>query len=78
MVKAMFSEAKISGDFTNHSLRARGATELFPSKALEKVIQGIIGHRSIQALRQYERVGDLQKNAACNILTGASSQNYPK
>ena len=78
MVKAMFSEAKISGDFTNHSLRATGATELFQSEAPEKVIQGITGHRSIQALRQYERVGDLQKKAACNILTGASLQNYPK
>ena len=78
MVKSMFSEANIPGDFTNHSLRATGATELFQSEAPEKVIQGITGHRSMQALRQYERVGDLQKKAACNILTGASSHNYPK
>lgn len=74
----MFSEAKIAGDFTNHSLRATGATELFQSEAPEKVIQGITGHRSVSALRQYERVGDLQKKAACNILTGVSSHSYPK
>lgn len=70
--------AKIAGDFTNHSLRATGATELFQSEAPEKVIQGITGHRSVSALRQYERVGDLQKKAACNILTGVSSHSYPK
>ena len=29
MVKYMFSEAKIIGIFTNHSLRATGANELF-------------------------------------------------
>ena len=29
VVKSMFSEAKIAGDFTNHSLRATGATALF-------------------------------------------------
>ena len=47
MVKAMFSEAKISGGSTNHSLRATGVTELFQSEVPEKVIQGITGHRSI-------------------------------
>ena len=74
----MFSEAKIEGNFTNHSLRATGATELFRSEAPEKVIQGITGHRSVGALHQYERPGDLQKQAACNILTAASSHSYPK
>ena len=40
-VNSMFSETKITGNFTNHSLRATGATELFQSEAPEKVIQGI-------------------------------------
>ena len=39
-VKSMFSEAKIAGNFTNHSLRATVATELYQSEAPEKVIQG--------------------------------------
>ena len=69
----MFSEAKITGNFTNHSLRATGATELFQSEAPEKVIQGITGHHSVSALQQHERPGDLQLKAACNILTAASS-----
>ena len=42
----------------------------------ERVIQGITGHRSIMALRQYEKVSDVQKKAACNILTGRSVDNY--
>ena len=73
MVKSMFSVAKITGNFTNHSLRATGATELFQSEASKKVIQGITRRCSVSALQQYERPGDLQKKAACNILTGASS-----
>ena len=32
----------------------------------------------MSALRQYETVGDLQKKAACHILTGTSSHSYPK
>ena len=50
MVKSMFSEANIAGDFTNHSLRATGATELFQSETPEKVIQDITGHRSVSVL----------------------------
>ena len=74
----MFSEAKIEGNFTNHSLRDKGAIELFQSEAPEEVIQGITGHSSVSALRQYERPGDVQKQAACNVLTAASSHSYPK
>jgi len=76
IVKSIFCEANISGDFTNHSLRASGATELFQSEVTENVIQGMTGHRSVRALCQYERVGDVQKKAACNILTGTSVQSY--
>jgi len=44
MVKNMCKDAKIDGDFTNHSLRATGATELFQHEVPEKVIQDITGH----------------------------------
>jgi len=65
----MFHEANNSGDFTNHSLQASGATELFQSEVLENVIQGMTGHHSMSALHQYERVGDAQKKAAYNTYT---------
>lgn len=37
--------AGIEGKFTNHSLRASGATALFQSEASEKVIQEFTGHQ---------------------------------
>ena len=76
MVKTMCTEANIEGRFTNHSLRATGATELFQKEVPEKIIQEVTGHRSVKALRQYERVSNAQKEAACNILTGSESKNF--
>ena len=69
MVKSMYLEANLPGNYTNHSLRATGATHLFEHDVPEKVIQGISGHRSLNGLRQYEKVGEKQKQAACKILT---------
>ena len=72
MVKKMCLEAKIEGDFTNHSLRASGTTELFQHEVPETVIQDFTGHRSVKALQKYEKVAVMQKQAASNILTGTS------
>ena len=55
--------------FTNHSLRASGATALIQS---EKIIQEFTGHRLVKALGQYEKVASQQKQAACNILNGGA------
>jgi len=44
MVKRMCSEGNIDEKFTNHSLKASGATELFQNKVPEKAIQEITGH----------------------------------
>ena len=76
MVKDMCTEGGIDGKYTNHSLRATGASELFQSETSEHVIQQFTGHRSVQALRQYENILTKQKQAACNILTGSSEQSF--
>jgi len=77
MVKKMCVEAKIEGDFTNHSLRASGTTELFQHEVPEMVIQDFTGHRSVKALRKYEKVAVMQKLAASNILTATSvAENF--
>ena len=68
--KKLCEQAGIEGKFTNHSLRASGATALFQTDTPEKVIQEFTGHRSVKAFRQYEKVASKQKEAACNILTG--------
>ena len=44
MVKTMCAEAGIEGHFTNHSLRATGATQFFEKNVFEKVIQEFTGH----------------------------------
>ena len=51
----------IEGKFTNHSLRASGATTLFQYNAPAKIIQEFTGHRSVKALRQYKKVASKHK-----------------
>ena len=60
MVKEMCAEAGI-GKKTNHSLRASGASAMFRANAPEQIIQRTTGHRSIEALRTYERVSTEQQ-----------------
>ena len=55
MIKNMCRDAGISGKKTNHSLRATGTTEMFQAQVPEKIIQERTGHRSVAALRTYER-----------------------
>ena len=59
MVKEMFLEIGVENK-TNHSLRAAGTTELFRANVPEKIIQQRTGHRSLKALRTYERTTSQQ------------------
>ena len=78
MVKQMFKEANISSDkVTNHSLRASGATAMFQGNIPEKIIQKTTGHRSLSALRNYERVSTEQYKAMSKVLVPASSDARP-
>ncbi len=45
----------IVGHRTKHSLRATAASEMFAQQVPEKPIQERTGHRSLEALRTYER-----------------------
>ena len=54
---------------TNHSLRATGTTEEFAANVTEKLIQSRTGHRSVEALRLYERPSYNQHQAVSNVLT---------
>ena len=68
MVKTMMTEANITGNFTNHSLRATGTTALFDSGTPEAIIQKRTGHRSLTALRMYKRVTPKQELAVAEVL----------
>ena len=72
MLKEMCKLAGIEGNFTNHSLRAYGATKLFQSHVPEKLIQQRTGHRSLDALRLYERITESQLVDASNHICNAS------
>ena len=73
LLKEMCAEAGLSKDFSNHSLRAYGATTLFQAKVPEKLIQMRTGHKSIEALRCYERTSETQlldvSHVVCNTST---------
>lgn len=75
MVKDMFAEVGVVGK-SNHSLRATGATELYTAHVPEKMIQQRTGHRSLKALRTYERVTEDQELAVSRILTSDSKTEY--
>ena len=63
MVPDLCSEAGLSSRKTNHSLRVSGATRLFEVGVPEKVTQQRTSHRSLEALRMYERVTEQQELA---------------
>ena len=73
MVKDICSDGKISGNKTNPSLHATGASMLFQAGVPEKVIQHRTGDLSLQGLRHYERVTSEQQCAASHVLS--SSEN---
>ena len=54
MMKEMCKEGEFDTTFTNHSLRAYGATKVFQAKVPEKLIQQHTGHQSLEVLHHYE------------------------
>ena len=81
MTKTMCTEAGVSGNKTNHSLRAYAVTEMYNAGIPEKVIQDRSGHRSIDGLRKYEKISEQQKESACLALevdcaSVVDSKNY--
>ena len=75
-VKKMCNTAGIVGHKTNHSLRATGATQMYESGVPEKLIQERTGHRSIEALRMYERSNSGQHQAVSRILSDSQRRTY--
>ena len=76
MLKKMCPDAGISGNQTNHSLRATGATEMFQAQVPEKIIQERTGHRPLAALRTYEHNTEKQHRAVSSVLSSSSHHSY--
>ena len=64
----MCKEPKIEGNYTNNSLCATGATSLFDAGIPEALIQKRTGHRTLEALRSYERVTPSQNYEISKLL----------
>lgn len=76
LVKKMCEDADVQGNFTNHSLRATGATLLFDAGVPELIVQKRTGHRSLDALRTYERITPKQEMAVAQILSNPDTGSY--
>ena len=63
MMSKMSELAGLSTKYTNHSLRATSASRMFSSGVPEKIVAEMTGHKSLTALRQYERTTETQFQA---------------
>ena len=72
MLKEICGQAGIQGK-TNHSLRA---SEMFKAGVPEKIIQECTGHRSVKALRMYERTTSSQHIAVSRILSAPTEKRF--
>ena len=73
MVKDMCKDCGIE-EKTNHST---GASAMFQANVPEKIIQNTTGHRSLDALRKYERTSIEQHQAASKVLMTGKSETQP-
>ncbi len=67
-VPRLCSSAGIEGYKTNHSLRVTAATRLYQAGVDEQLIMKRTGHRSIEGIRLYKRVSDIQEQAVSAII----------
>lgn len=77
-VKDMCQKAGVQGHKTNHSLRATGASSMYEAEVPETPIQERTGHRSMQALRVYERSTEKQHQAVSAVLSSTSHASFHK
>ena len=75
VVKSIMENAKISGRYTNHSLRRTAATRLLQAKVEEKIVKEITGHKS-DCVRMYQHTSDNLKRDACMSLYGLNPKHY--
>ena len=75
MVKEVCCNAVIDGK-TNHSMRATGATMLFQNEIPERVIQTVTGHKSLDALRSYERFSTKQHKEVSIVMMGCVRDSH--
>lgn len=78
MMKTMSKEAGLKGNFTNHSLRAYSASEVFQNGVPEKLIKDRTGHRSLEALWKYENASEMQVVKVSHSLASSDGDALKK
>ena len=73
LLKEMCVAAGLPDTYSNHSLRAYGATAMFQAGVPEKLIQQRTGHRSIETLRKYERTSESRLLDVSNVVLNSGS-----
>ena len=69
-LRNMCSLAVIQAEIiSNHGLRATSATQMFEMGVPEKIIMERTGHKTLDALRTYERKNDKQHKTVSHILS---------
>ena len=63
ILSTISQQADVNTQYTNHSLRATSATRMYLKNVPEKLISEKTGHRSLTALRVYERTSCVQEQA---------------
>ena len=61
---------------SNHSLRVTGATCMWEANVPEKLTEEKTGHRSLEALRSYERTSITQQKAISGVLASSEDTDY--
>ena len=79
IIPAFTAQADLKGQFTGHSGKATGITQLYESGISEEVIQKRSGNRSLSSLRVYNRPGKNVPNImASEALSAGSSSSCCK
>ena len=77
IIPNLFKAAGIEGHYTNHLLRATGATRLFEAQVDEQLIMQRTGDTST-AVRSYKRIGQKLKSVTSDALNSASTSKKGK
>ena len=77
VVKNLCEKVGLTGNRTNHSLRATSATRMFDQNVDEQNIAEITGHKS-DAVREYKRTSDAKKRFLSRVIQGSDEVVSPK
>ncbi len=77
-MKVLSKEAKLSVEYTNHSIRATTITILDRNGYEARHIMSVSGHRSESSLKSYTKTGDLTNSKMADCLPSAidSSEHH--